>query len=126
MIEPALKVCARDRTPGIIVQWGDFAIPILQMCVARGDETGTAAHILGLLGASTAQSGLPELLSNRELDVLRILASGVSNREIAKALFVGEETVKSHVARILRKLNAENRTQAVSIAQRLGLINLDM
>lgn len=123
-IAPALEVCARDRTPGFVVQWGEFAIPILQLCVARGDETGMAAHALGLLGASTVQPVLAEPLSNRELDVLRLLANGVSNREIAQALFIGDETVKSHVARILRKLDAHNRTQPVSIAQRLGLVHL--
>jgi DNA-binding NarL/FixJ family response regulator len=60
----------------------------------------------------------------RELDVLRLLAQGLQNKEIADALRIAERTVKFHVTSILTKLNADNRTQAVTIAVQRGLIAL--
>lgn len=61
-------------------------------------------------------------LTDRELDVLELLAEGRSTRSIAAALFLGEETVKSHLARIYHKLGANDRVQAVAIAIRRGLV----
>jgi DNA-binding CsgD family transcriptional regulator len=60
-------------------------------------------------------------LSRRELDVLSLVAEGRSTREIAAALWVTEETVKSHVSRVLRRLKARTRAHAVAIAYREGL-----
>ena len=64
-------------------------------------------------------------LSDRELDVLRLIARGISNQEIAGALIVGEATVRSHVSSILRKLQLASRTQAALYALRGGLVPLD-
>ncbi len=61
-------------------------------------------------------------LSDRELDVLRLLADGRSNREIAAALFLAEGTVKNHVTNVLGKLGARDRTQAALRAQALDLL----
>ncbi|TWF79122.1 LuxR family two component transcriptional regulator [Pseudonocardia hierapolitana] len=61
-------------------------------------------------------------LSDRELDVLRLLADGRSNREIAAALFLAEGTVKNHVTNVLAKLGARDRTQAALRARALGLL----
>ncbi len=63
----------------------------------------------------------PEALTERETDVLRLIASGLSNKSIARTLNVGEETVKSHVSRILAKLGVTSRTQAALYAMRTGL-----
>jgi DNA-binding NarL/FixJ family response regulator len=63
-----------------------------------------------------------EPVSEREREVLLLLAQGCSNREIAERLFLSEGTVKNHVSNILAKLQAENRTQAAEIARRYGLV----
>ena len=64
----------------------------------------------------------PEELSPRELDVLRLLAVGHSNREIAQALTIGEKTVKTHMSNILGKLGLASRTQAALYAVKIGLV----
>ncbi len=64
----------------------------------------------------------PEALSAREVDVLRLLAEGKSNREIAEALTLGEKTIKTHVSNILSKLHLNSRTQAALYAVRIGLV----
>ena len=65
-----------------------------------------------------------ELLSDREVQVLRHLVDGSRNRDIAEKLFIGEETVKVHMKRIMAKLGAKDRTQALTIALRRGVIQL--
>jgi two-component system, NarL family, response regulator len=76
------------------------------------------------VGAKLVQRmGNPEL-SERELEVLRSLAQGMSNADIAAALSIGEGTVKSHVNRILNKLDVSDRTQAVIIAVKRGIVSL--
>ena len=61
-------------------------------------------------------------ITKRELEILEHIAAGLSNREIAEKLFVSENTVKTHSARVLDKLNARRRTQAVQLAKENGLI----
>jgi DNA-binding NarL/FixJ family response regulator len=67
----------------------------------------------------------PEALTDRETDVLRLLAQGKANKEIAATLSIGEQTVKSHVSSILAKLGVQSRTQAALHAARIGLIPPD-
>jgi ATP/maltotriose-dependent transcriptional regulator MalT len=61
-------------------------------------------------------------ITKRELEILELIAHGLSNREIAEKLFVSENTVKTHSSRLLDKLSAKRRTQAVQIAKEIGLI----
>ena len=67
----------------------------------------------------------PETLTTRETEVLRHVALGLSNRDIAAALSVSEETVKTHVTHVLAKLNVDNRAQAIVQALKRGLVTLD-
>ena len=64
-------------------------------------------------------------LTPRELDVLRLLATGQSNKQIAAALFIAEGTVKTHVNALLRKLDAADRTGVVTLALKRGLLRLE-
>lgn len=64
----------------------------------------------------------PEALTDRETEVLRLLAMGQANKEIAQTLSIGEKTVKTHVSNVLAKLNVSSRTQAALYAVRIGLV----
>ncbi|HKS39675.1 MAG TPA: response regulator transcription factor [Blastocatellia bacterium] len=75
-----------------------------------------AAHLAEYFG--------DDALTEREIEVLRHVASGNRNRDIAKRLFISEETVKVHIKHIMEKLSASDRTQAVAIAVRRGIIQL--
>ena len=69
------------------------------------------------------QARLQELkITRRELEILELIAGGLSNREIAERLFVSENTVKTHSSRLFDKLSAKRRTQAVQLAKEFGLI----
>jgi len=74
----------------------------------------------------SSAEGMPgaDLLSDREMEVLRLIAKGMSNKEIGRALWIGETTVKTHVSHILRKLDQSDRTQAVLAAVQAGIISL--
>ena len=61
-------------------------------------------------------------ITKRELEILSLIASGLSNREIAEKLFVSENTVKTHSSRLFDKMNVKRRTQAVQIGKEVGLI----
>ena len=76
------------------------------------------------VAATVAEHACEDELSARELDVLRLIAAGNANKEIAAQLSVTEETVKSHVTSILSKLAANDRTHAVTIALKRGMIEL--
>jgi NarL family two-component system response regulator LiaR len=67
----------------------------------------------------------PENLTEREIDVMRLIAKGYPNRQIAEELLISDRTVSTHVGRILKKLQLENRTQIALFALRKGLADLD-
>ncbi|MFI7295112.1 response regulator [Streptomyces sp. NPDC050121] len=89
---------------------------------AAAGALGLAADVVGELVAQVPT--LERELSGREVEVVRLLADGLSNRSIAEALFLSEATVKTHLVRVYRKLGADNRAAAVSEAVRRGLLDL--
>ncbi len=94
---------------------------------ARGEsvlDPGVAAKVLEELRRARGRTEVDQL-SKREIDVLTELARGQSNKEIARQLSIGEETVKTHISNILSKLQLEDRTQAAIYALRQRLLPLD-
>ncbi len=83
-----------------------------------------ASKLIRHISNPQEEKALFEPLTAREQEVLDLLAQGTTNKEIASALFITERTVKFHVSSILGKLGASNRTEAVRIAARHGLIKL--
>jgi DNA-binding NarL/FixJ family response regulator len=94
----------------------------LMDCIRRvhAGETCIPVH----LAMKLAERVSGETLSEREIDVLKLMARGKSNKEIGSGLFISEGTVKSHVKNIFAKLNVISRTEAVANATRRGLIQL--
>ena len=78
--------------------------------------------LAGTLAASSVGTKLPAL-TQREREVLRLLADGLANEEIGKRLFISAETVRTHVRKAMGKLDADTRTQAVARALREQLIS---
>jgi DNA-binding NarL/FixJ family response regulator len=76
------------------------------------------------VAAELAEYTGKEALTVREIEVLRLIATGTANKEIGARLFIGEDTVKRHVTNILGKLDANDRTHAVTIALKRGIIEL--
>ena len=85
---------------------------LLEAYVAGGDDAGTSA----------ATVRLPESLTARELEIMTLVAGGLTNAEIATRLVISPLTTKSHVSRILAKVNARDRTQLVVLAYESGLV----
>jgi len=97
--------------------------PELMLDTIRSVHAGKK-RIPAELAAQIAEHMSDDSLSDREMDVLRHVAEGNRNRDIAGRLFISEETVKVHLKHIMEKLGANDRTQAVAIAVRRGIIHL--
>ncbi len=94
-------------------------IQIGEAAVTRKTAARIMRHVQDL---SQPKDSNKNLLSEREMEVLALLGNGMANRAIAKQIFISENTVKYHVRNILQKLGAQNRTEAVAYALRMGLI----
>jgi len=122
---PAIKAGAlgyllKDSSPGELVQ------AIHQ--IYRGESSlhpTIARKLLQELSRPSERPPTPEPLTEREVEVLRLVARGQSNREIADQLVISEATVRTHVSNILGKLHLASRTQAALYALREGLASLD-
>jgi LuxR family maltose regulon positive regulatory protein len=90
----------------------DFCGKLLTIYSDESNRTITVRHMMNTI----------DPLSKRELDVLQLIAKGMTNREIAGTLYLSANTIKSHSIKIYRKLNVNNRTQAVSKARLLGIL----
>ncbi len=109
----------------LLVRTGDAerAQPLIAEAASLAEEVGMPALRVRIraLGA-TGDAALPDGLSSREVDVLRLIAAGCSNREIGSSLFISEHTAANHVRSILRKTDCANRTEAAAYAFRRRLV----
>jgi DNA-binding NarL/FixJ family response regulator len=100
------------------------SMPPEQMVETIRQVHGGKKHFPSEIVAGLAQHLSDENLSEREVEVLRHVAEGTRNRDIGARLFIAEETVKVHLKHIMRKLNAKDRTEAITIAARRGIMEL--
>ena len=89
------------------------------------DAKDLTRALRGVSDGAASATDIIQPLSNRELEVLRLLSTGLSNREIAPLLFISESTVKTHVEHIIGKLGVSDRVQAAVWAARQGLFSTD-
>lgn len=92
---------------------------------AYGGQVQLSRQAAQRMAAIRDEENLLQTLTEREMDVLRLVARGRSNKEIALELVIAEKTVKAHVGSILSKLGAASRTQAALIAMRAGIVRLE-
>ena len=131
-----VTVFARASIYQPILDEGKEVGPLLAAFQSKAERTGGSRELMSYISNLSAAwksryepepqeapaSAVSESLSPRESDILRLIAEGLSNKEIARNLAIAPETVKSHIKHIFIKLNVETRAQAVSRAQILGLV----
>lgn len=111
----------KDARPGLVIQ----AVRATAEGEAVFDAKIAARVIAGKAGnTSEVDLELKGRFSQREIEVLRLMAEGMSNRQIARTLWISEATVKTHVSHVLHKMGATDRTQAVLVGLRSGLIQI--
>lgn len=122
-LEHALRLAKPEGFLRLFVDLGFTMARVLQEAQSRNVMPGTVARILAAFGATEpAQAAIPEPLTDREQEVLELIAAGLTNREVAERLVIAPGTVKKHTAHIYGKLGVNNRTQAVAKARQLDLL----
>lgn len=121
-----LAAAAESDAPGLGLLAGDEAVPLYDLARDRGCHRDTVTRLLAVLDTDHRPEALAvpstrETLSSREVEVLRLIAAGATNADIAEQLFISPNTVKTHVRRVLAKVGAANRAQAVVEAHRIGV-----
>ena len=106
---------------GFVLKEAPLAEVVRAVELVAAGRTYVDPVLAGVLSSSAATEKMSKL-TQRERDVLRLLADGLSNEEIGKALFISPETVRTHVRKAMAKLDADTRTQAVATALRQSLI----
>ncbi len=126
-LEQALALAQPEGYIRVFIDAGPALIPLLQQAVVESEYAGYISQILAVWiesgGAESRMAqALAEPLSERELEVLRLVAAGLSNQAIAEQLIISLGTVKRHVINIYGKLDAHSRTEAVARARELNLL----
>jgi LuxR family maltose regulon positive regulatory protein len=122
-LEQALSLAEPEGFVRIFLDEGEPMAELLRQAIVRDLHASYALHLLSAIGeAAIAPQPLIEPLSERELEVLRWVAAGYSNQEIAQELVIAVTTVKKHINNIYGKLEVGSRTQAVASARELGLL----
>jgi LuxR family transcriptional regulator, maltose regulon positive regulatory protein len=130
-LERSLKLAEPEGYTRVYIDEGPPMVKLLREAIQRGIRKQYCHRLLSAFQqeeriqprvSSAGQAGLVEPLSDREFEVLKLLAEGCSNREISERLYISLSTVKGHVSNILGKLLAQNRTEAVARARQLGIM----
>lgn len=128
-LERALSLAEPEGYVRVFVDEGPSMAPLLYEAAARGIAPQYTGRLLAALPAAEPASKFQKLpvemvepLSERELEVLQLIAEGLSNQEVAQRLFITLGTVKWHTSNIYGKLGVKNRTQAVAQARALGIL----
>ncbi|WP_424626690.1 LuxR C-terminal-related transcriptional regulator [Achromobacter marplatensis] len=120
----ALELAAPERFVRAFVDEGVEIEDLVRRARSKGMQVEFCDQLLEAFERARGGSPVPLLenpLTRREKEVLERIESGLSNKEIARALYVSESTVKSHVNRLYRKLGVKSRTQALAVARDLRL-----
>ncbi len=128
-LEPALRLAAKEGYVRVFVEAGKSLLPVLRQCMEQDIVPDYAARLLavfhaeGMFPAEKSESDLPRVqtLSERELEVLRLMSVGLSNPQIAEQLFITVGTVKRHVHNIFLKLEVSNRRDAIAHVHELDV-----
>jgi ATP/maltotriose-dependent transcriptional regulator MalT len=121
----ALDLAARPRYIRPFADEGPAVLPILDRAAPLASDRDFATRVLASFGTpapATPRSPSPETLSDRELEVLRLIASGASNQEAARKLFIAPSTVKKHLENIYAKLGVGGRVEAVGRGREMGVL----
>jgi LuxR family maltose regulon positive regulatory protein len=126
-LAPVLAYHQQRETPGLLLMAGPALIPLFRLAVTHNVHPKFASQLVTMLDQEKAPKSLfvPETgatLTPREVEVLSLLATGASNRAIAEELVVTVPTVKTHVSRILGKLNVKSRAGAAAAARNMYLV----
>src|SRR5215212_2254955 len=113
-----------EATEKIKTELPEVEVVALTSVLDDGAVTGAVRAAARLMREMRAPEK-PEVLTARETEVLKLLARGKANKQIARDLFIEEKTVKAHVSGILRKLGVSSRTQAALYAVKTGLVSMD-
>jgi LuxR family transcriptional regulator, maltose regulon positive regulatory protein len=116
-LERALPLAETEGYVRVFVEQGPPLVRLLQFAAARATAPDSARRLLAAFPSSGA-----DLLSDRELEVLQLIAEGLTNQEIAARLYLSLFTVKAHARSIYTKLDAHSRTQSVATARKLGVL----
>jgi LuxR family maltose regulon positive regulatory protein len=126
-LERALSLAEPEGYVRIFLDEGEPMARLLRQALSEQVASNYVARLLAAFGEEAtamfpAMDSLVEPLTDREMDVLRLIVAGLSNAEIAEELFIAVSTVKSHINHIYGKLGVENRVQAIEQARTLGLV----
>ena len=126
-LRPILDHLEKRNMPGIIAAEGRHLRPLMNLALKESLQPDFVRRILAIWADQEQAQPVTvpttgATLTPREVEVLRLLAEGASNQEVARQLVVSERTVKSHVTHIFAKLNVSSRTQAIACARQLRLM----